>query len=99
MHGMADPPDELMIEMNAVMDAARAAVRGGDLDHVFSAGSRVGLMIGIGLATAHAIREQGLRDSRRAAGQGELYKRHDARAQAFEELANALRQWDARHAA
>ena len=92
------------IEVATMMDAiakgaasSMKAVEGGDVDSVFDAGMRMGLTVAIGLATAKAIKERRLRDKYRAAGQGEFYKRHDARAQAFAEMANAMERWNAEH--
>lgn len=90
----------LLAEMNAAMEAAMAtALNGGDLDDLFEVGVKVGLTIAIGLASAHGIKERALCDAAEwaQAGQGAEYQRHLARAQAFEELADKLRQWHAEH--
>ncbi|HTI78913.1 MAG TPA: hypothetical protein VL614_00530 [Acetobacteraceae bacterium] len=99
---MADqkPPVDEIAELAALLETgtkqASAAVGSGDVTEVFEAGMQMGILVGIGLGTAHSIREAAQRDRNRAPGQGEFYKRHDARAQAFGELANALKQWSER---
>jgi len=92
---------EQVAQLQGLLDLATAetmkAVQGGGTDLVFDAGMQMGVLVGIGLATAHRIREGMSRDKYRASGQGEFYKRHAARAEAFGELANALKQWNHRH--
>ena len=99
-HG-SKPVEEMLRRLHETIETATAgavaAVRGGDVDQIFDAGMRMGVTIAVGLATAHAIKERKLRDERRAAGQGELYKRHDYQAQAFEQLAKELMLWSINH--
>jgi hypothetical protein len=92
--------EDVLAEMNAAMDEAMAtALAGGDVDDLFEVGVKIGLTIAIGLSRAHGVKERALRDAAEwaQAGQGTEYQRHLARAQAFEELADKLRQWHAEH--
>lgn len=95
------PVDEEVAALSAAIakGAANAmkAVEDGGVDSVFEAGMRMGVTIAMGLATARAIRERRQRDKYRAAEQGAFYKRHDTRAQAFAEMANAMERWNAAH--
>ena len=94
--------DEEVAALKAVIakgaaNAMKAVEDGGGVDSVFEAGMRMGVTVAMGLATARAIRERRQRDKYRAAEQGAFYKRHDTRAQAFAEMANAMERWNAAH--
>jgi hypothetical protein len=94
-------PSQQLQELHALLDAgaerAMQSVGDGEPDGIFKSGYYMGVQVGIGLATAFAIKEMQLRDERRSAGEGELYKRHDYRAQAFDQLARALDRWLREH--
>jgi hypothetical protein len=88
---------QLLAEMHQAMDEASRIVLGGGRDEVFEGGCLVGVTVGIGLALANCIKERALCDAWAQTGHGTEYQRHLARAQAFEELADKLRQWHAEH--
>jgi hypothetical protein len=96
----SDRHEQLLAEMHQAMDeASRIVLSGGGRDEVFEAGCLVGVTVGIGLALANCIKERALCDAAEwaQAGHGTEYRRHLARAQAFEEIADALRKWSDRY--
>jgi hypothetical protein len=88
---------QLLAEMHQAMDEASRIVLGGGRDEVFEGGCLVGVTVGIGLALANCIKERALCDAWAQTGHGTEYQRHLARAQAFEEIADALRKWSDRY--
>jgi hypothetical protein len=104
MNEVKPPVDDEVAALSAAIakgaaNAMKAVEDGGGVDSVFEAGMRMGITIAMGLATARAIRERRQRDKYRdkALGQGAFYQRHDYRAQAFAEMANAMERWNAAH--
>jgi hypothetical protein len=65
-------------------------------DSMFAGGMRAGLVVALALTQARAIRERRARDAARSKSHAEIYRRHDQRAQAFEEAADSIRSWSAR---